>query len=85
MDTEATLSEAREKIDASADAAVLKDVERHYLGRKGVVANLLATIGDLPAEERKSVGQGANRLKQAIQVAVDARAAVLNETRLASE
>ena len=85
MDTEATLSEAREKIDASPDAAVLKDVERHYLGRRGVVANLLATIGDLPTEERKSVGQGANRLKQAIQVAVDARAAVLNETRLAAE
>ena len=72
MDTEATLSEAREKIDASPDAAVLKDVERHYLGRRGVVANLLASIGDLPTEERKSVGQGANRLKQAIQVAVDA-------------
>jgi phenylalanyl-tRNA synthetase alpha chain len=85
MDYEATLSEAREKIDACSESASLKDVERHYLGRKGVVAGLLASIGELPPEERKSVGQGANRLKQAIQGLVDARAAALDDVELAAE
>jgi len=85
MDYEATLSEAREKIDACADATSLKDVERHYLGRKGVVAKHLASIGALPPEQRKAVGQGANRLKQAVQQLVEARAAALDEASLEAE
>lgn len=85
MDTEATLSEACDQIAACRDADALKDVERHYLGRKGVVAAALASIGGLPPDERKAVGQSANRLKQAIQERVDARAAELEAARLAAE
>ena len=85
MDYEATLTEAREKIEACPDASALRDVERHYLGRKGAVADLLGSIGELPPEERKAVGQGANRLKQAIQEIVDARASVLDSESLEAE
>ena len=85
MDYEATLTEAREKIGSCPDAAALKDVERHYLGRKGIVAGLLGSIGELPPEERKAVGQGANRLKQAIQEVVDERASVLDAASLETE
>ncbi len=85
MDYEATLTEAREKIEACPDANALRDVERHYLGRKGAVADLLGSIGELPPEERKAVGQGANRLKQAIQEIVDARASVLDSESLEAE
>jgi phenylalanyl-tRNA synthetase alpha chain len=85
MDQQSTLDEAGDSIDACADAASLKEVERHYLGRKGIVAGMLASIGKLPPDERKQVGQGANQLKQAIQQLVDARSAVLDEAALAAE
>lgn len=85
MDPKATLNEARERIDACQDATALKDAERHYLGRKGVVAAALANIGQLPPEERKTAGQEANRVKQQIQQWVEARARALDEVALASE
>jgi len=85
MDYEATLTQAREKIEACPDASALKEVERHYLGRKGAIADLLGSIGELPPDERKAVGQGANRLKQAIQQIVDARASVLDAESLEAE
>ncbi len=85
MNPEATLEEARDQIDSCADHAALKEVERHYLGRKGVVAAALAGIGALPPEQRKQAGQGANRVKQAIQELVDARAEVLDAAALESE
>ena len=85
MDYEATLTEAREKIEACMDPRALKEVERHYLGRKGTIAGLLGSIGELPAEERKSVGQSANRLKQAIQQSLEEHASRLESESLQSE
>ena len=85
MDYEATLTEAHAKIEACTDARALKEVERHYLGRKGTIAGLLGSIGELPAEERKSVGQGANRLKQAIQQRLEAHASRLESKSLQAE
>jgi phenylalanyl-tRNA synthetase alpha chain len=85
MDPEATQNEARERVEACADAAALADVERHYLGRKGVLAGMLASIGALPTDERRARGQIANRLKQAIKELVDARAAVISAAELSAE
>ena len=85
MDPEATLDEARERIAASTDRSALKDVERHFLGRKGIVADAVGDIGSLPPEERKEAGQRANRLKQEIQQLVDTRAAALDAEALDAE
>ena len=63
---DATLEEARAKIASGADEASLKTIEREYVGKKGTVANLLAEIPKLPAEQRPAGGQRANRLKQAV-------------------
>ena len=85
MDPEAIQNEARQRIEACADAAALKDVERHYLGRKGVVAGILAGMSALAPDERRVLGQTANRLKQTIQELVDARSAVLGAAELSAE
>jgi phenylalanyl-tRNA synthetase alpha chain len=63
---ESILAEATDKIRAAGDRKALKDIEREYLGKKGIVAALLASIGGLPPEQRKDFGRDANRLKQAI-------------------
>jgi phenylalanyl-tRNA synthetase alpha chain len=82
---DATLEEALGKIAACADESALKEVERTYVGKKGAVAAILATIPSLPPSERKDVGRGANQLKQAILEAVAARAGELSSASLAAE
>lgn len=82
---DAILAEAAERIRAAGDPAALKDVARDYVGKKGRVAAMLASIGQLPPEERKAAGQGANELKQAIQALVADRDAELAAETLASE
>jgi phenylalanyl-tRNA synthetase alpha chain len=84
-DHESTLAEAREKIAAAGDPNTLKDVEREYLGRKGTVAAQLASIGQLPPEERRTAGQQANQLKQGIQALVDQRSGELASASLEAE
>jgi phenylalanyl-tRNA synthetase alpha chain len=85
MDYEAALEEAGAKISACDDSDALKQIEREYLGRKGTIAALLASIGKRPHEERKAVGESANRLKQAVRERIDQRAAELTEKSLELE
>ncbi|MCP5041815.1 MAG: phenylalanine--tRNA ligase subunit alpha [bacterium] len=70
---------------AADSAASLKDIERAFLGKKGEIAGLLASIPGLPPEERPLVGKNANLLKKSIQEALDARGAELAETTLCAE
>jgi phenylalanyl-tRNA synthetase alpha chain len=84
MDPEATLEEARQRIGACPDSATLKDIEREYVGKKGVVAEMLAEIPRLEAAERKAHGQRANALKQSILEAVATRQAELDAEALAA-
>ena len=43
----------------------------HYLGRKGAVTGILRSLGGLPPEVRRNVGQEANRVKTALETALD--------------
>ncbi len=74
-----TIADAQAQILACQDAEALKAVERAFVGKKGVVAGLLAGIPDLAPEERKTAGQAANRVKQAVLEAVAARASELSQ------
>ena len=82
MDLEATREEARLRISACADAKTLKDIEREYVGKKGVVASLLAEIPKLPPAERKGHGQKANDLKKSILEEIQARRAAFDSEKL---
>ncbi len=73
MDPERTLHEARRRILACEDADALKSVEREYVGKKGAVAAILASIPKLAPEQRKAQGQQANALKKAILAALAER------------
>jgi len=73
MNPEATLEEARSRIAQCESPAALKDLERDYVGKKGVVAAMLAEIPQLAPEARKAHGQKANALKQSILEAISVR------------
>ena len=72
------------EIGASADLAALDSVRVSALGKKGRVSELMATLGSLPPEERKSFGQTVNALKTRVSDALDARKAALESAALAS-
>jgi len=66
--------EALEAVAASSGAGALEAVRVEYLGRKeGRISGVLRGLGRLPEEERPAVGALANRIKQALQEALDAR------------
>jgi len=86
---EALRSELSAAISASGDEAGLDAVRVSALGKKGSVSALLASLGAMAPEERKSAGPAINGLKNEIAALIEARstelkAAALN-ARLASE
>ena len=64
---------AQAAVASSADLAALDKVRVHYLGKSGVLTDLLKQLGSLPAEQRREAGQVINTAKQAVQAALDAR------------
>jgi phenylalanyl-tRNA synthetase alpha chain len=69
-----TLEErAGAEIAAAGDLHQLTAVRARYLGKKGSVAALLRSIGDLEPSERGRVGQEANAAKQRIEAAAVTR------------
>ena len=67
----------------------LEAVQVAYLGRKGELKTLLGGIGALPAEDRPRVGAIGNRVREALEAALDARRLELDaaalDARLARE
>jgi len=76
-------------ITAANDEAALEAVRVSALGKKGSISALLATLGKMPAEQRKAEGAAINALKDAVTEALSARREVLKsaalDARLASE
>ena len=68
-------TEALSVIRAAPDGAVLEALRISYLGRKGRIPAILRSVGDLSADERPRVGAEANRVKEVLQEALEAREA----------
>ncbi|MGV8856073.1 MAG: phenylalanine--tRNA ligase subunit alpha [Devosia sp.] len=69
-------------IAAAADDAALDSVRVSALGKKGSVSALLASLGAMAPDERKSAGPAINGLKAEIAGLVDARSAALKSAAL---
>ena len=75
--TEDILQEARQLLSKAADAQGVEQLRIRYLGRKGLVAQLLASVPKLPLEQRPAAGRLANCLKAEItSLVAEARARV---------
>ncbi|MFA5205205.1 MAG: phenylalanine--tRNA ligase subunit alpha [Lentisphaeria bacterium] len=81
---EAVLAEARTAIAAAADAAAVDALKVKYVGRRGVVSELMRGLGALSAEERPRVGQTANQVKGEIDAALAAAAERLTAAQTAA-
>ena len=76
------LSETLAAIEAAADERALDAVRIAALGKKGTISALLATLGRLPPDERKTRGAAINELKDQVSTALEARRHLLADAAL---
>jgi phenylalanyl-tRNA synthetase alpha chain len=81
-DIAALETETLAAISGAADEPALEAVRVAALGKKGAISALLATLGKMSPEERKSQGAAINNLKDAVNEALAARRAVLKSAAL---
>lgn len=80
---EALEAEALEALAAAEDAGELEELRIRYLGRKeGRISGVLRRLGELPPEERPAVGAEANRVKESVRSALEARTMELERGRM---
>jgi len=72
------LEKARAEIASAQNLDSLNQVRVAYLGRKGTLTAKLASIKNLPVEERKSAGQILNQIKNELEKILEQTAAELS-------
>jgi phenylalanyl-tRNA synthetase alpha chain len=75
--------EALEALGAAGSTERVQELQIVYLGRKGPLARVGKTLGTLPVEERKLVGQAANRVRGLIETAIADKLADLDNSERA--
>jgi phenylalanyl-tRNA synthetase alpha chain len=68
---------ALQALETAATPEAVQEVNTKYLGRKGVMTQVLRAVSQLPAEERPAAGRRANEIKQEMAAAVEAALARL--------
>jgi phenylalanyl-tRNA synthetase alpha chain len=86
---DAIISEASGAFAATSNPDELEQVKARFLGKSGQITELLKGLGKLPPEEKKSAGAAINRVKEAVETALNARREAIKlaalESRLAEE
>ncbi|MFM9943328.1 MAG: phenylalanine--tRNA ligase subunit alpha [Hyphomicrobiaceae bacterium] len=72
-------------IATAADLAAIEQVRVAALGKKGKVSELMATLGKMAPDERKTFGAAVNALKTRVSDALDARRGVLEAAALTAK
>jgi len=75
-------TQAQADIAASADARALEALRVDLLGKKGKVTDLLKSLGAMAPDERKAFGERVNRVRDAVNQALDARGQTLAQAEL---
>src|SRR5688572_29102804 len=75
--------EAIEALSGAGSTERVQELQIAYLGRKGPLARVGKTLGTLPVEERRVVGQVANRVRGLIEGAIAEKLADLDRSERA--
>ncbi len=70
-DFEQLLKQVKEEAASVQDLAALENFRQKYLSRKGLVAEIYASLGQAAPEDKPAIGKGANDLKASVTVLVD--------------
>ena len=89
QDLESIVAEAKLVFDGVAEAAQLEQVKARYLGKTGVLTDLLKNLGKLPADQRPAEGARINQAKVQVEALLAARREAIQcqslEAQLAQE
>jgi phenylalanyl-tRNA synthetase alpha chain len=72
-------------VESSTQLQQLDDIRVYYLGKKGVITDLLKSLAGLSAEEKPRVGEQINQAKQKISNAIQEKTLQLQNEKLAAE
>jgi phenylalanyl-tRNA synthetase alpha chain len=81
-DTTRVHQEALAEIAAADTPALLEAVRVRFLGKKGLITDLLKGLGRLPADERPAAGNAINRVRDEVSEALAARKLALEDALL---
>ena len=70
--------EFRKKIDSLNSRSDLKKVKNEYLGRRGIIAQLLKNITSLPEKDKPEIGKLLNETKKQIQQMIEEKEELLS-------
>ena len=73
--------QALAELEQVRDLKALEDFRIRYLGRKGLLMQLLSEVGQFPREEKPRAGQLANRAKNEVATAFEHRKKILEEAQ----
>jgi phenylalanyl-tRNA synthetase alpha chain len=79
-DLTAFAQRALAEIAACGDVAALEEARVRWLGKRGTFTEQLKLLGQLPAAERPAAGARINAVRDAVQAAIDARRAALEQS-----
>ena len=85
QDLESIVAEARSVFDGVAEAAQLEQVKARYLGKTGVLTELLKGLGKLPADQRPAEGARINDAKTRIEALLGARREAIQSQSLEAQ
>lgn len=80
-----TKQQALAEAASASDLAALEAVRIRYLGRKGLLPEIMSGLKNVPPQDRKAYGQTANALKEELQAAIERRRAELAAAQAARE
>ncbi|MFN7016473.1 MAG: phenylalanine--tRNA ligase subunit alpha [Fimbriimonadales bacterium] len=80
---QAILAEAEQAIAQASSTSELQEVETRYLGKKGVLSQMLRQVGTLPPEQRPAFGQQVNAAREQLEQRFAERRAVLEQIEIA--
>ncbi len=81
-DLDRLASQFASEIGGLATEQEIRAAQARYLGKKGLVSELMKALGRLPGEDRPAVGEAANRAKGGIEAAVGARLSGLEDAAM---
>ena len=73
MDLKNLKNEIQKQVKVAENLKILNNVYKKYLGKKGEIAKVFSSLGNLPQKERKKVGQEVNLLKNEIEKIIDSK------------
>lgn len=73
QDLENVEESVEEELAQIEDMNALQQIKAKYLGKKGLIASLMANLRDLTIEARKELGSKSNRVKQALEARFESK------------